>query len=69
MIQQSHFWAYTLKTQKSKRYMCPNVHSSAIYDSQDMGPTYTVHGWILRYVTYISNKAAPKNDRATLINK
>ena len=42
MIQQSHFWAYIRKKQKlfnSKTHMHPNVHSSTIYNSQDMETT------------------------------
>ena len=36
MIQQSHSWVYTRQNYNSKRYMHPYVHSSTIYDSQDM---------------------------------
>ena len=38
MILQSHSWVYARKDENSnlKRYMHPNIHSSTIYDSQDM---------------------------------
>ena len=41
MIQQSHSWQYIQKNENTnlKRYMHPNVHSSTIYDSQDMEAT------------------------------
>ena len=41
MIQQSHSWAYIQKDENSnlKRYMHPSVHSSTIYNSQDMEET------------------------------
>ena len=42
MIQQSYSWAYIQKKKENsnlKRYMRPNVHSSAIYNSQDMETT------------------------------
>ena len=41
MIQQSHFWVCIQETENtnSKRYMHPNVHCSAVYNSQDMEAT------------------------------
>ena len=39
MTLQSHSWAYTLEKINQKGYMHPNVHSSTIYNSQDMGGT------------------------------
>ena len=41
MIQKFHSWVSIWKKQKpnSKKYMHPNVHSSAIYNSQDMKVT------------------------------
>ena len=41
MNQQFHSWVYIKKTKNinSKRYMYPNVHSSIIYNSQDMEAT------------------------------
>ena len=38
MIQQFHSSVYTQRKQKHqlKRYMCPSIHSSTIYDSLDM---------------------------------
>ena len=41
-IQQFHSWVYTQKKNEninSKRYMYPNIHSSTIYNSQDMEAT------------------------------
>ena len=40
MIQQSHSWAYIGEDSNSKRYMHPYVHSSTIYNSQNMEATY-----------------------------
>ena len=40
MIQQSHFWAYIWKKLNNlKRYMHLNIHSSTIYNSQDIEAT------------------------------
>ena len=40
MTQQSRYWAYTLRKMIiQKRQMCPNVHCSTIYDSQEMEAT------------------------------
>ena len=38
MIQQFHSWAYIWKKENtnSKRYMHRNIHTSTIYNSQDM---------------------------------
>ena len=36
MIKQSQSWAYILRKHNLKRYMHPNVHSSTIYNSQDV---------------------------------
>ena len=38
MIQQFHSWA-SREISNSKRYMHPNVHSSTVYNSQDMEAT------------------------------
>ena len=52
MIQQSHSWEIsreiTRENHKSKRYMFPNVHCSAVYNSQVMKATFlNVHTGIL----------------------
>ena len=39
MIQQSHFLAYIRENYNSIGYMHPCVHSSTIYNSQDMEVT------------------------------
>ena len=41
MIQQFHSWAYIQKDENFnlKRHIYPNVHSSIIYNSQDMEAT------------------------------
>ena len=40
MIQQSRSWAFRKEeNSKSKRYMNPHVHSSTIYNSQDVEAT------------------------------
>ena len=39
MIQQSHSWAYIWKNHNSNTYLHPNVHSSTIYNSQDIEAT------------------------------
>ena len=41
MIHQHHSWTHTQKNDNSnlKRYMCLNVHSNGIYNSEDMETT------------------------------
>ena len=41
MIQQSHPWSYIRKDKNSnlKRYMHPSVHSSTVYNSQNVEAT------------------------------
>ena len=39
MIQQSHSWACIGENHNSKRYMYPNIHGSAIYNTQDRETT------------------------------
>ena len=42
MTQQFHFWVYIRKKGKNthlKRHMNPHIHSSIIYNSQDMEAT------------------------------
>ena len=39
MIQQSHSWHGSKENSNSKRYMYSYVHSSMIYNTQDMEPT------------------------------
>jgi len=39
MIQQSHSWVYIQRKLSSKRNMYPYVHSSTIYNCQDMEAT------------------------------
>ena len=42
MIQEFHSWVYIKENEKktnSKRLMCPNVHTSSIYKSQDIEAT------------------------------
>ena len=41
MIQQSQSWAYIMKDENYslKRYTHPDIHSSTIYNSQDMETT------------------------------
>ena len=39
MIQQSHSWAYIWTNYNSERYMHPKVHSSTIYNTQEMEAT------------------------------
>ena len=39
MIQQSHTWHISRQNYNLKRYMHSNVHSSTIYNSQDMETT------------------------------
>ena len=39
MMQQSHSWAYIGENSNSKRYMHSVVHSSTIYNNQDMEAT------------------------------
>ena len=51
MIQQFYFWDYNLKKNENtmwKRSLHPHVHSSIIYNSQDMATT-NVHRWIKGY--------------------
>ena len=59
MIQQSHSWHISRKDENcnSKRYMHPNVHSSTIYNSQDMGATWmsTARGMDKQGVLHIFN--------------
>ena len=45
MIQQFHCWIYVWKNKNtnSERYMHPNVHSSIIYNSQDMEANLSAH--------------------------
>ena len=39
MIQQSHSWAYIQTKAIIQKDMHPNVHSSTVYNSQDMEAT------------------------------
>ena len=41
MIQRFHSWAYIMKDENYslKRYIHPDIHSSTIYNSQDMETT------------------------------
>ena len=41
MILQSYSWVYIWRKPFFKRYIHPSVHSSAIYNSQDMEATWT----------------------------
>ena len=73
MIQQSHSWAYISEEESSnlKRCMHPNVHSSTIYNSQDMEATYVstnrwmdkedvVYTYIMEYYSVIKkNEIVP----------
>ena len=53
MIHQHHSRTHNQKNDNSnlKRYLCLNVHSSAIYNSQDMETTQlAIHRWWLRSI-------------------
>ena len=45
MIEQSHSWAFIRRKLRFKKYMHPNVHSSAIYSSQDVETTEMSINW------------------------
>ena len=63
MIQQFYFWIYTQNKGKNtnlKRHMHPNVHTSIIYDRQDMEATrVSINRWMDKedyielYIQYI----------------
>ena len=59
MTQQFQSWVYSWKKNEntsSKRYMNPNVHSSTIYNSQDMETTQVpINRWMDKEVVYIYN--------------
>ena len=59
MIQQLYSWVYIQKNKNtnSKRYMHPNVHSSIIYNCQDMEATsVSINKWMDKEdVVYICN--------------
>ena len=40
VTQQFHSWGYSRKNSNSKRYTHPSVHSSSVYNSQDMDATW-----------------------------
>ena len=65
MIQQSQSWGFILKyeSSNSRRYMHPSVHSSTIYNSQDMEATYVSinryiwASWVAQLVNKLPTKA------------
>ena len=58
MIYQSHSWVYIWRKRPSllRRYVHPRVHSSTIYNNQDMEPTQVpINRW-LAYSAMTENK-------------
>ena len=58
MIYQSYSWVYIWRKKPSnlRRYVHPKVHSSTIYNSQDMEPTQVpINRW-LAYSAMTKNK-------------
>ena len=56
MTQQSHSWAYVRENSNLKRYMHSSVHSSTVYNSQDMEATWVpTNRWTEKGVVHLYN--------------